>query len=554
MDNNSVNKELLEIEDELAKINKELRGKRYKREDLVDLEQLLIAKEYKLAKESLYAFLKLSWKLHESSEFLDGKHIEAICEHLEACYNGEIQNLIISVPPRSGKTTTVTIATPAWLWVQDPGLKIINCSYSHTLATKQAVASRNIIKSDWYQVGKAYWGIDFELSKDHNRKSDYSNTKGGERFCAGVDGTLTGVGCNWALVDDILNAVNANSEKERDNSNEFLSSLATRLNDQGKDKTIMIAQRLHEMDAIGYTLNLNDRLDEKRKYVHLNLPMLYDPKEHCSTRIGWEDWRTQKDEILIPNRYTHDDIDMLEVKLGPYAFAAQYQQNPAPIAGGMVKREWFHTYYVLPQWFDSVAVAFDLSMTDSETADETAAVAIGRSGGKFYVLEAIADKMDVWQQVELIKRMSEKYPLAAKLVEAKANGQAVISLLQNVIPGIIAIQPTEYGGNKEARLAACIPTMYSKSVYLPDESRALWLKKLIDQLLWFPKAKRDDLTDAFCYALLYLSLKCKTIKMPTELTALKVSNTNSREYILEAFNDNVYRVNTSNKLIRGYFS
>lgn len=554
---NDINKQLNEIEEEIAKLNKETRGKKYKQSTLVELHDLLIEKEYSLAKQSLYAFLKLSWKTHEGKPFIDSKCGEAIAEHIEACYLGEIQNLLINVPPRTLKTSVVGKATHPWLWANEPELKFITCGYSYELSVADATVSRQIITSDWYTEGMNYWNTYYELSKDNNKKNYYVNTKGGYRFSTSVDGTLTGKGADWIIVDDILNAQNSESRIEREKANTWFSkSLSSRFNNQTTGVTIVIAQRLHELDLPGYLLDLNKLLDPKKQYIHLNLPMLFNPDNVCTTNIGFIDWRTKKNEILEPDRFTEDDIESLRIKLTPYPFAAQYQQDPAPIEGGMVKKEWFKSYYVIPQWFDAVAIGFDLSMTDSERADETGAVVVGRSNGKYYVLEAIGAKMDVWKQIELIQRLSEKYPLAAKLVEAKANGQAVMKLLEASVPGIISIQPSEYGGSKEGRLSACIPTLHSGSVYLPPEGSTPWFNKFMHELLWFPKAKDDNILDAFVYAVLYLALKCKVINMPIELTALRQSDENSRIGIRNMFSDTEFsNIDTnSKKQIRNLFA
>lgn len=557
MTNQDTLNQLNEIEEEIQQINKHTRGNRHKYSNLAELHDLLIEKEYKLCRDSLYAFLKTSWKTHEGKAFIDSRCGEAIAEHIEACYIGEIQNLLVNVPPRTLKTSVVGKATHPWLWANDPTLKFITCGYSYNLSVADAVTSRQIITSEWYREGMGYWGKYYELSKDSNKKEFYTNTLGGYRLSTSVGGVLTGKGADWIIVDDILNANDSESKVEREKANLWFSkSLSSRLNDQSTGITIVISQRLHELDLPGYILELNKLLEPAKQYVHLSMPMLFNPKSACSTRIGFTDWRTTPNEILEPDRFKPDDIEALKVKLTPYPFSAQYQQDPAPIEGGMIKADWFRSYYVLPQWFDALAIAFDLSMTDSERADETGAVVVGRSNGKYYVLEAIGAKMDVWQQVELIQRLSEKYPLAAKLVEAKANGQAVMKLLENAVPGLISIQPTEYGGSKEGRVSACIPTLYSNSVYLPPQGSTPWFDKFMHELLWFPKAKDDNILDAFIYAILYLALKCRTISMPIELTALRQPDDASRLAIKNAFSDSPYsNVDTSSrKQVRNLFA
>jgi hypothetical protein len=113
--------------------------------------------------ESLRAFTREAWATVVPAEpFQDNWHVGAICEHLEAMQAGQIQNLLINIPPRFGKSTIVSVMFPAWLWVQDPTLRLVYSSYAQSLSTRDSLATRQLIDSPWYQ---RFWSRRFSISR-----------------------------------------------------------------------------------------------------------------------------------------------------------------------------------------------------------------------------------------------------------------------------------------------------------------------------------------------------------------------------------------------------
>ena len=118
----------------------------------LDLEKLYSRQDYLSAELSLYEFLKQAWPIIEGkTPFIDNWHLKVIAEHLEACYRREIKNLLINVPPRTSKTSLISIAFPAWVWLQNPEERFMYASYAHSLSTEHSLKCRRLIESDWYQ-------------------------------------------------------------------------------------------------------------------------------------------------------------------------------------------------------------------------------------------------------------------------------------------------------------------------------------------------------------------------------------------------------------------
>lgn len=146
----------------------------------------------------------------------------------------------------------------------------------------------------------------------------------------------------------------------------FRESLSDRLNDMQTGAIIVIMQRVHDADVSGTILS------EGMGYVHLNVPMEYDPSRHCRTVIGWSDPRTTDFEPAWPERFPPRTINDIKIAKGPYAYSGQYQQAPTPRGGGIIKREWWQLWEpadgLFPQC-DFVLASVDTAYTEKEEND-----------------------------------------------------------------------------------------------------------------------------------------------------------------------------------------
>lgn len=547
----AIRRELLEIEKKLSDL--QLKKQDY---DLPKLTSLIEEQSYIEAYESSYQFLQHSWSTFEPSEFLPAKHLHAIGEHLDACLSGQIKKLIINLPPRFSKSSLVSKAFPAYCWVKEPGKRIINVSYSKKLAVGDSLVSRQIIESDWYQRGLNTvwkelnnWRSIWELSKDQNTKEDYRNTWDGRRFATSTgSSTLTGVGGDIIIIDDPLNPGMAHSKIERDNCNEWSAqTLSSRLDNKKEGITILVMQRLHENELTGYFL-------EQGIWEHLFLPNEWEESRRFWTSIGWTDWRTKENELLDPVRHDRGVTEQLKLQMGEYGYAGQYQQNPVPLGGGLIKQEWWKTWFVLPNYFDSACIAMDLSIKDGKDNDNTALVAIGKRDNKFYIIDVAYGKMDIVKQVETIINFCEKHNwIRAKLIEDAANGSPVSRMLDNRITGLIKV--ASKGVPKDVRIMAMIPEINAGNVLIPDPKIHSWIQPLLTEANMFPKGKHDDLLDALQYSLDYLLEHNTYCRMPVDIiteSANTVSRSNIRELIplTDRYNN---PVNISREYMRGLF-
>lgn len=285
------------------------------------------------ARRNFKEFVIQSWPVVEpSTRFVDGLHVDAICSHLQAVAEGRTANLLINVPPGHAKSLLVCVLWPAWVWIGHPEKRWLFASYREELAIRDSLKCRRLIESDWYQ---RHWGHVFQLRKDQNQKHRFENDRSGYRVVVPMSAG-TGERGDYVVIDDPHSVDQAESDSERTRGVEWWNgSMSTRLNDPSNGHLVVVQQRLHESDLTGDLL-------QRGGYEHLCLPAEFEPERRCSTSIGWQDPRTERGELLWPQRFDRAVLDRIQIALGSYRYAGQFQQRPAPADGGVLKRPWWN--------------------------------------------------------------------------------------------------------------------------------------------------------------------------------------------------------------------
>jgi predicted phage terminase large subunit-like protein len=452
--------------------------------------------DQELAMRQLREFVLQAWAVVEpSTAFVPGWHLDAICEHLEAVTRGQIHRLLISMPPRHMKSLAVSVFWPCWEWITHPERRWLFCSYAAGLAIRDSVKCRRIVDSPWY---RRLWGDRLVLTGDQNEKSRFENDKAGYRIAIGVGGAATGEGGDRVVVDDPHNVREAESDTVRQGVLDWWDQvMSTRLNDPKTGAMVIVMQRVHENDLAGHVL-------QQGGYEQLKLPAEYEG-DRVMTSIGWSDPRTEPGELLWPQRFGREEVEGLKRSMGSYAAAGQLQQRPSPAEGGILKRHWWKFYREAPAKFTEVIQSWDCSFKDTSASDFVVGQVWGRVGADKYLLDQIRGRMDCPATVQAVKRLTGQWPRAhGKLVEDKANGPAVIAMLQHEIAGLIAVNPE---GGKMARAAAVSPQIEAGNVYLPDPNVAPWVTGFIEECAAFPNGAYDDQVDAMSQALVRLGTR-----------------------------------------------
>jgi predicted phage terminase large subunit-like protein len=441
----------------------------------------------------LAKFVRRFWPVLEPVTPLEWNwHLDLLCEHLTQAARGQCRRLIVNVPPRSMKSLLCTVLYPCWLWATGPERRFMFVSYADELSTDHSLFRRNVMNSPRF---RQHWGGVVRFAKDQNLKTQYENTRQGVMFSTSISGAATGKGCDWLIVDDPQSARKAFSDAEREAVNRnFDLTFRSRLNNPTTGTIILVMQRLHEMDLTGHLL-----AKEPGAWTHINLAAEAERDERWVFPITGNVKERRAGELLWPSRLSREVLADLKTALGSWAYAGQYQQSPAPLEGGIIKRKWLKFYRELPGNRGTWIQSWDCTFKDARDSDFVVGQVWFQSGAEYYLVDQVRERMDFVRTRQAIQAMSRKYPQAtAKLVENKANGPAVISSLRAEIDGIIPIEPRE---SKQARAHAVSPLFNAGNVFLPE---APWTGDFIDELTKFPGSAHDDQVDACTQALLYL--------------------------------------------------
>ncbi len=418
------------------------------------------------------------------------KHLEYVAEKLEKVESGDIKRLMIFMPPRHGKSMTVSETFPSYFIGKKPSRRVIEVSYGDSLARKFGRMNRTKVEEFGEEL------FDIKVSQENASMTNWGiKGRRGGMISAGIGGPITGEGADLLIIDDpIKNRQEADSQTYRNMVwNEWQNTLLTRLHPGGA--IIIILTRWHEDDLAGRLLK-----EEPDKWEVINLAAV---AEDENDQLGREIGETLWPEHGFDKKWAKEK----KKEVGSRTWAALYQQRPSPAEGGILKRGWWQYYKVEYTQFDEIIQSWDMSFKDTKSAkgkdpDFVVGQVWGRRGADMYLLDQVRDRMDFPSTLQAVRNMTAKWPLArTKLVEDKANGPAVIASLKREIAGLIPVEPQ---GSKEARASAVSPYIEAGNVYLPDPTLAHWVNDFVEECAAFPNGNHDDQVDAMSQALLRL--------------------------------------------------
>uniref|UniRef100_A0A6M3J0T1 Putative terminase n=1 Tax=viral metagenome TaxID=1070528 RepID=A0A6M3J0T1_9ZZZZ len=449
---------------------------------------------------SMAAYVRGAWGvLHPAQKLVWSWHLDAICEHLEACSTGQIRRLIINVPPGTGKSIITSVFWPTWTWSWRPWSSWLTASYGQPLATRDAVRSRRLLTSSWY---RERWGHLFHLTSDQNQKTRYENSLRGWRLATSVGGSVPGERADFRLLDDPHKTDQAHlSDARREADLNWLDETwSMRETDPRHSVEVICMQRLHSRDVSGYLI------DTIGDYEHLVLPMEHERERACVTSIGWGDPRTDEGELLCPERFPADVVTRMKIRLGEFGTAGQLQQRPVPAKGGIIQRRWFRFYTAneLPRAFNRTIQSWDLAFKATDSSSYVAGQVWSRLGSRCYLRYRDLTRRTFTESIAGIRAVTAMYPEAdEKLIEDKANGPAAMDVLDSEIPGLIAV-PVGRDQDKASRMHAVSPFIQAGNVWLPDPEDEPWVEQFVTLITSYPLGASNDDGDAMAQALMHL--------------------------------------------------
>lgn len=412
-------------------------------------------------------------------------HFDAVAYALEDVTAGRIRGLVVTLPPRHLKSILISVMWVAWRLGHDPALRFVCVSYSGELSTAMARDCRTLMQSALYH--RIFPGTRIRSSR--SAAYDYETTASGCRLSTSITGTLTGRGGDYIIVDDAHKPDEVTSDVVREAVVEwFFSTLSSRLDQPTEGAIILVMQRLHQYDLAGMLI--------ERGWPQLSLPAIATARTCVPLTRGRLHVR-EEGEPLAPSFCPLEELHKREQEIGSRLFAAQYQQDPVPAKGNIVKAHWLLEYDHTPDRSDGgiVVQSWDTAAKAGESNDFSVCVTALVKGRKVHVLDVWRQKVqfsDLWKaSIELARR----YDCQSLLVEETSNGTALIERLRNEsptgVPSPIARRPKL---DKQARLEAASSMMEAGDLSLPKD--ASWLATFKSELLGFPSTRYDDQVDA----------------------------------------------------------
>lgn len=411
-------------------------------------------------------------------------HIEYLSDEITQAITKGGARLIVSIPPRHGKSWLISRWTPVWYLSHNPEHNIILASYEAGFAATWGRYVRNTIQEFGTELG-------VQISGDSQASDRWHTTAGGGMITAGVGGPITGRGGNLIIVDDpVKNFEEASSATYRQRTIDWWTSTLYTRAEPGASIVVLMT-RWHERDLAGYLLSSENEMHEQ--WHEIRLPALAELGDTLGRNPG---------QALCPERYDEKALAAIRPSIGSRMWNALYQQRPTAQEGNIIHRDWIKFYDTLPSTPDETILSVDATFTGKSNSDFVSMQVWSRCKAQKFLRDRVHARLGITETIDALLELCRKHPYATlKLIENKANGPAIEDLLKRSVSGIVLWEPK---GDKVSRANAVAPQFEAGNVFVPSPALNPWVKEMIEEVVSFPNAAHDDDVDAMTMALLRL--------------------------------------------------
>jgi len=428
--------------------------------------------------------------------------------------HGRSRQLLISMPPRSGKSTLTSHYLPVWLLSRHPEWSVGLISHDGDFSTSWGRRIRTTIENSQLTLG-------INLDPSIAAAGEWETTAGGGVLARGIGGSITGRGFKVLIMDDVVKGVvDAHSPRIREMVwDRWRSDIYTRL--EPPYLLVVIGTRWHEDDFIGRLLS-PDYDGDPADWEVISFPAIAEEADTLGRSPGEPLLSPLLNETPEQAQIRWSDA---RTKVGSYTWAALYQQRPSPAKGAIFDTGWWRFWtndpskvqrsdqlspgrvILLPdlsgaRWLDS----WDAAFKGTDSSDWVVGQRWCRLGPKRFLIAQIRGRFSFTETLARMLEWSDPYLLPTnrlvhqRLIEDKANGPAIIDTLSSKISGLKPVNPMT---SKEARARAITPEIESGHVYLPHpgDPGNEWVEDLLSELRNFPNDIHDDQVDALDQAL-----------------------------------------------------
>jgi len=368
--------------------------------------------------------------LHSGSTLNLNWHHYLIAWYLELVLRRIVRRLIITAPPRTLKSLMTSVAFPAYVLGHDPGERIIGISHSLDLQTAFSNDFRRIIESAEYK--EVFPRVKFSK----NTETEVHTSQGGYRYARSAEGSLTGIGGGILIPDDFQKPHDMISDARRiATTATYFNTVASRIDNQNTGAIVVVGQRLHPEDLIGTLLR------SPELWTVLSFPAVAEKEELIEFWPGMLHLRRVGD-LLQPAQQSREFLEAIRTQ-DPETFAAQYQQNPIPPGGFLIRRDHIQYCDELPNRTSSSVYlqSWDPGLKPGETNSRSACLDVLVHDGSYFIVGALAGQWDYHTlEQRALARANDRKPDAI-LVEDVGWGTALIPALKQKSLPVIAVKP-----------------------------------------------------------------------------------------------------------------
>jgi len=471
------------------------------------------------ARQSLIGFAKHATR----GTYQAPRHLKFLAEKLEAVERGEITRLIVSMPPRHGKSWMCSRFFPSWFLSRNPEKAVMLGSYGASFAKKWGGRCKELVGNNGHLFAKkSNNGLPVMVRKDTSAKDEWGiESHEGGMMTAGVGGAFTGYGADLLIIDDpCKNSEEANSEVQREKVWDWYDSTAhSRLEPGGA--VVIIMTRWHEDDLVGKLLREEKELIENGEEpegwdVCVLSAICDDPDNDILNR--------KEGEALWPERFAADCKKFKRIKRRAYIWSALYQQKPTLPDGNLFKSKYFH-YYNLIEEIDArgrakkvyeynsaratvesmqIFTTADPAFSEKESADFTVVAVWGFFANYLLLLDLHRGHFSKTELFNIYKGIKEDYGCHRNWMEVGAFqvGAPTIAYLRGKGIMMSELNNKDHGASKDkyARADSAQPQFEEGRVLFPK--LASWIYLLLEELLAFPRGNNDDQVDVVSYGVL----------------------------------------------------
>lgn len=470
------------------------------------LRQYVLSKVYdkEVLKRDFYHFFQTFWV--ESVRLKTNWHLEAMCRHLEAVYDGDIQKLMILAPPRSTKSWIITMFV-AWVWANSPKEQFLIASHTHPLAVRCSNRIRRVINDPQF---RHIFGKDIVLDETQYAKVRFENMAGGIVQPLSISSEPTGYGGTYKIIDDPSGAVGITNDAARQKVLDWYFRGFISRNNSPDTRSILVMQRLHAFDLAG------ELYDRDPSFQALVLPVVFDGIQRSHTILKFKDPRAVG-EKLDKERYTDQYLENVRAN-GENEYQAQYQQTPNRENDQFFKREDFlnTSKRLRNKRLIGRYIVADTAFKDKDHADYTAMLVVELTeDGHLHIIDGFSKRIRFTQILKELENMAVLHNSDGMLddiiIEDKGSGTCAIDVLETTANpeifeeiGIISYNPK---GSKVAR--ANVSSIWPKRgfIHVDNSTKGLsWRQIFYKQILKFPNPHvKDDYVDCLTCIIDYLS-------------------------------------------------